>query len=159
MADKQQFAYIDGLSELFNPPPEAERASNAPPMNGARVPNRPLPIRSQPGSVSGRSPPVDLSSERNANVARSPAEPGIAKKLHAFGHSGTEFLDAMEKDIMEVIEQQKASMEENDQLLLIVDQPDFLLASTGVDSMDMAEWVTGLQQVGLIYEYNSLYKD
>lgn len=60
---------------------------------------------------------------------------------------------------MEVIEQQKASMEENDQLLLIVDQPDFLLASTGVDSMDMAEWVTGLQQVGLIYEYNSLYKD
>lgn len=57
----------------------------------------------------------------------------------------------MEQDIASVIEQQKAQMEEGDELVLILDQPDLLLATTGpsmgIGATEMAEWITGLQQV------------
>jgi elongator complex protein 6 len=86
----------------------------------------------------------------NANVTRAQAEPGIAKKLHFTGR-GLAALDLMEKDIIAVIEQQKSSMEDGDELVLILDQPDLLLAATGpsmgIGATEMAEWVTGLQQV------------
>lgn len=91
-------------------------------------------------------------------------EPGIAKKLH-FSGRGLASLDAMEKDIASVIEQQKTQMEEGDELVLIIDQPDLLLATTGpsmgIGATEMSEWITGLQQVsryqlgvgwGLMYE-------
>jgi hypothetical protein len=57
----------------------------------------------------------------------------------------------MEKDIISEIERQKSSMTDGDEMLLILDQPDFLLAATGasmgIGATEMAEWVTGLQQV------------
>lgn len=60
-------------------------------------------------------------------------------------------LDALERDITSVIQQLKHSEGERDELLLVLDQPDFLLAATGptmgIDATEMAEWVTGLQQV------------
>ena len=78
------------------------------------------------------------------------AEPGIAKKLH-FSGRGLASLDALEKDILSVIEQQKSSMEDGDELLLIIDQPDLLLAATGptmgIGATEMSEWITALQQV------------
>lgn len=84
-------------------------------------------------------------------MTRSPTENGIAKILH-FSGRGTAALDVLERDINAVIEQQKSSLEDGDELLLILDQPDFLLAATGPDmgigAAEIAEWVTGLQQVG-----------
>lgn len=83
-------------------------------------------------------------------MTQAQAEPGIAKKLHFTGR-GLAALDLMEKDIIAIIEQQKSSMEDGDELVLILDQPDLLLAATGpnmsIGATEMAEWVTGLQQV------------
>lgn len=82
----------------------------------------------------------------------SQTEPGIAKKLHFTGR-GIAALDAIEKDIIAVIEQIKASNDASEEVLLIIDQPDFLLAATGpssgIGATEMSEWVTGLQQVNL----------
>lgn len=100
----------------------------------------------------GRAPVSAAPTPRNDNVARNPAELGIAKKLH-FSGRGTAALDALEKDIIAVIEQLKAANDESEEVLLIIDQPDFLLAATGasmgIGATEMSEWVMGLQQVSL----------
>lgn len=109
-------------------------------------------MRSAPGAVPGRSPqPVaPTATGVRGNVAPKQAELGIAKKLH-FSGRGLASLDALEKDILSVIEQQKSSMEDGDELLLIIDQPDLLLAATGpsmgIGATEMSEWITALQQV------------
>lgn len=104
-------------------------------------------MRSQPGVVPGRVPPPSTSAETGGNVPRRQTGQEIAKKLR-FSGRGTAALDALERDITEVIHQYK---KESDELLLILDQPDFLLAATGptmgIGATEMAEWVTGLQQV------------
>lgn len=86
----------------------------------------------------------------NVNAARSQTEQGIAKKLR-FSGRGIAALDALERDITSVIHLQKTSMEDGEELLLIIDQPDFLLAATGpvmgIGATEMAEWISGLQQV------------
>ncbi|KAJ5766852.1 uncharacterized protein N7511_004468 [Penicillium nucicola] len=148
LADKQQFAFIDGLSELFYTP-DAATPKTSPTALGSS-PRTTLPLRSPPGAVPGRGPPPAATAPRgNLQVTRAQAEPGIAKKLHFTGR-GLAALDLMEKDIMSVIEQQKSSMEDGEELVLILDQPDLLLAATGpgmgIGATEMAEWVTGLQQ-------------
>ncbi|KAJ5800936.1 uncharacterized protein N7518_003004 [Penicillium psychrosexuale] len=148
LADKQQFAFIDGLSELFY----AQQATSTPPSispAGLGSPRTTLSMRSPPGAVPGRSPqPVPTTRGVRGNVTPK-AEPGIAKKLHFSGH-GLASLDALEKDISSVIEQQKSSMEDGDELLLIIDQPDLLLAATGpsmgIGATEILEWITALQQ-------------
>lgn len=86
----------------------------------------------------------------NSNAARSQSELGIAKKLH-FSGRGIAALDALERDIALVIQQQKSAMDDGDELLLIIDQPDLLLAATGpvmgIGATEMAEWMSALQQV------------
>lgn len=69
------------------------------------------------------------------------------------GH-GTAALDALEKDIQDVVGQLKTTTTddgEDSEVLLIVDQPDFLLAATGpskgIGTTEMNEWIMGLQQV------------
>lgn len=109
-------------------------------------------MRPAPGAVPGRSPQpvVPTATGVRGNVMPKQAEPGIAKKLH-FSGRGLASLDALEKDILSVIEQQKSSMEDGDELLLIIDQPDLLLAATGpsmgIGATEMSEWITALQQV------------
>lgn len=109
-------------------------------------------MRSPPGAIPGRSPqPVrPTAAAVRGNVVPQQTEAGIAKKLH-FSGRGLGSLDALEKDIYSVIEQQKSSMEDDDELLLIIDQPDLLLAATGpsmgIGATEMAEWITGLQEV------------
>jgi len=86
--------------------------------------------------------------------AAAEAGPGPAKRLHLMGQ-GAAALDALEKDISDVTSQVKATGAGNDgeeaEVLLIVDQPDLLLAATGrskgIGATEMGEWVTGLQQV------------
>jgi hypothetical protein len=66
-----------------------------------------------------------------------------------FAGQGLTALDALERDISTVIAKLKTS--EDDEVLLIIDQPDFLLASTGpsyaIGATEMMDWATGLQQV------------
>ncbi|CEJ57181.1 hypothetical protein PMG11_05885 [Penicillium brasilianum] len=145
LADKQQFAFVDGLSELFNTPGTASSA----PMNIGSAVRTTLPIRSHPGAVPGRGPPSVVTAERPGNESLRQREPGTTKKLHFTGH-GIAALDAMEKDIISEINRQRSSMTDGDEVLLVIDQPDFLLAATGasmgIGATEMAEWVTGLQQ-------------
>ncbi|KAJ5726186.1 uncharacterized protein N7483_007543 [Penicillium malachiteum] len=146
LADKKQFAFVDGLSELFSAPQSANAAPTTPSPTG--MPSRTsLPLRGPPGRGSAISTPM---SANTSSVAGGPAtsEPGIAKKLH-FSGRGTAALDILEKDIIAVIEQLKASGDSSEEVLLIIDQPDFLLAATGtsmgIGATEMSEWVTGLQ--------------
>jgi elongator complex protein 6 len=76
------------------------------------------------------------------------------KRLH-FSGNGIAALDALEKDVTTVIDQLKAPRPgedgEESEVLLVVDQPDLLLAATGpskgIGATEMAEWIMGLQQV------------
>jgi elongator complex protein 6 len=75
------------------------------------------------------------------------------KRLHLSGN-GTAALDALERDITTVIKQLKTTTPgeaEEPEVLLIIDQPDLLLAATGpskgIGATEMVEWVMGLQQV------------
>lgn len=145
LAGKQQFAFVDGLSDLFSSP-QANPAPSA--SSNVGVASRAtLPLRSQHGVVPGRVPPPSTSAETGGNVRRGQTGQEIAKKLR-FSGRGTAALDALERDITEVIQQCR---KESDELLLILDQPDFLLAATGptmgIGATEVAEWVTGLQQV------------
>ncbi|EPS26885.1 hypothetical protein PDE_01825 [Penicillium oxalicum 114-2] len=136
LKDKQQFVFVDGLSELFTAPGHASSS----PVNAGSTARASLPIRSQAGPVSGRVP-----LQQPAQEPRSRGELSGFMKLHFHGH-GTAALDAMERDIIAGITRQKSS----DEVLLIIDQPDFLLAATGpslgIGATEMAEWVMGLQQ-------------
>ncbi|KAJ5930437.1 hypothetical protein N7466_005930 [Penicillium verhagenii] len=149
LADKKEFAFVDGLSELFCPPQTANTASSPSPINAGIPARTALPLRGPPGAVPGRGPPSAVPTPRNENVARSPTEVSAVKKLH-FSGRGTAALDVMEKDIIAVVERLKATNEEGEEVLLIIDQPDFLLAATGtsmgIGATEMSEWVTGLQQ-------------
>ncbi|GLI76817.1 hypothetical protein PoHVEF18_005095 [Penicillium ochrochloron] len=146
LADKQQFAFVDGLSELFNSSSPASSAQ----MNTGSAVRTTIPLRSQPGAVPGRGPPSAVTAVRPGTESLRQREPGAVKKLHFTGH-GIAALDAMEKDIISEISRQKSSMTDGDETLLIIDQPDFLLAATGasmgIGATEMAEWVTDLQQV------------
>ena len=77
------------------------------------------------------------------------------------GH-GTAALDALEKDIQDVVGQLKTTTTddgEDSEVLLIVDQPDFLLAATGsskgIGTTEMNEWIMGLQQVCTVVQHVS----
>jgi elongator complex protein 6 len=160
LADKKQFAFVDGLSELFSAPQTANPALVVPSMMGGPA-RTSLPFRPQPGAVPGRGPlPAAAAAAapalNNGDATRTPTQHGITKKLHLSG-KGIAALDAVERDIASVIQQQKSSMEDGEELLLIIDQPDFLLAATGsameVGATAMAEWVSGLQQASpRVYE-------
>lgn len=150
LADKKQFAYVDGLSELFCEPQPASPASTPSPTGAGIPPRTTLPVRTLPGAVPGRGPAPTPTLPASKEVARNPAELGIAKKLH-FSGRGVPALDALEKDIVSVIEQLKAASDSSEDVLLIIDQPDLLLAATGpsmgIGATEISEWITGLQQV------------
>ncbi|CAL5866464.1 uncharacterized protein PFLUO_LOCUS672 [Penicillium psychrofluorescens] len=152
LADKEQFAFIDGLSDLFYTPQVSSSSASAasPAGRGNSTPRTTLPLRSQPGPLPGRSLQSPAIASGGSGLApRSQTELGVAKKLH-FSGRGTAALDALESDIVSVMQQLKPSAEDGDELLLIVDQPDLLLATTGpslgIGATEMAEWVAGLQQ-------------
>lgn len=75
------------------------------------------------------------------------------KPLH-FSGNGTAPLDGLEKCIATVIEKLKNTKgnEDESDVMLILDEPDLLLAATGpsrgIGATEMMEWVSGLEQVG-----------
>lgn len=159
LADKSQFAFVDGLSELFYAPAAAPSNPAVPaastPSTRPVPPRTVLPVRSAP-SAAGRAPaaPTQPVPGTGNGVNRAATEIWPAKRLHLTGQ-GTAALDALEKDIQDVVEQLKTTPGEDEaetsDVLLIVDQPDLLLAATGpgqgIGATEMGEWIMGLQQV------------
>ncbi|RAK76656.1 uncharacterized protein BO72DRAFT_405380 [Aspergillus fijiensis CBS 313.89] len=180
LTDKRQFAFVDGLSELFagprtTPTPTTPPTTNqttppslAPLPRGGPVPQRTiLPDRSAPSPFPARGPqpargPAVAAPAPLAPVAPSapPAAPasrevGPVKRLHLSG-KGPAALDRLEKDIAAVVGHlngraaASAEGEDDSEVLLVLDQPDLLLAATGpgkeIGATEMTEWVMGLQQ-------------
>ena len=123
-------------------------------LRGAGPPRTVLPLRSQPVSVPARGPqpaPRPVAAAPNPPASR---EIGPVKRLHLSGN-GPAALDALEKDIAAVINGLRnptpGDGQEDPEILLILDQPDLLLAATGPDkgigATEMGDWVMGLQQV------------
>ncbi|KAF7156417.1 hypothetical protein CNMCM5623_010087 [Aspergillus felis] len=151
LTDKGQFAFVDGLSELFYAPSATQR-SPVPPSSPSAIPPRTvLPLRTSPGAVLGRAPqPLPRPSSTVPSTAS--AESGRTKRLH-FSGSGFGALDALENDIANVIKQLKTSKDGDEgepEVLLVIDQPDMLLAASGpnkgIGATEMGEWVMGLQE-------------
>ncbi|KAL3466737.1 hypothetical protein BJX64DRAFT_215786 [Aspergillus heterothallicus] len=156
LTEKHRFAFVDGLSELFSSPSSSSTRSQPTPTSqqypGAGIaPRTTLPIRSQPNPAPRRQPiPSDSSDRGSLQAAR---EPGPITSLH-FSGNGIAALDAIQKEITAVVNELKAPRlgedENESEILLLVDQPDFLLAATGlhrgIGATEIAEWIMGLQQ-------------
>ncbi|OJJ43462.1 hypothetical protein ASPZODRAFT_136337 [Penicilliopsis zonata CBS 506.65] len=148
LQDKSQFAFVDGLSELFSvstrPAP-----SPTPVLPGSAAPRTTLPVRSAPGVVPPRSGlhPALGTSTASINDGPTPLR---------FSGRGTTALDGLERDILRAVDRLKSTgskdQEEQEEVsvLLIVDQPDLVLAATGpalgIGASEMGEWLLGLQQ-------------
>lgn len=155
---------MDGLSELFYTPQAQTAAPVAPsapapfaPAGRTIPPRTALPVRGPPGAAApgpAATPAAPPGGGLNRAATEAGPGPGPAKRLHLTGH-GTAALDALEKDISDVVSQLKTTAGGDDgeeaEVLLIVDQPDLLLAATGpskgIGATEMGEWVMGLQQV------------
>ncbi|EAW09269.1 uncharacterized protein ACLA_034720 [Aspergillus clavatus NRRL 1] len=155
LTDKGQFAFVDGLSELLYTPTPT-RASPIPPPSPSpsAIPSRTvLPLRSAPGAVPGRVPqPLSRPSPAVSNTIPTTSENTSTTRLH-FSGNGVPALDAIERDIAGVIghlKTPKAGDEEEAEVLLILDQPDLLLAATGpnrgIGATEIGDWIMGLQQ-------------
>ncbi|KAL1968030.1 hypothetical protein VTN77DRAFT_2159 [Rasamsonia byssochlamydoides] len=163
LSDQGRFAFIDGLSELFYSSSASSAPSPPSPSlahSGSAVPpsrTTTLPVRSPPGAVPARvpgTPPATTgsSSNRVSTVSES------TKRLRFTGR-GTAALDSLEKDVLAVVEELKTkgptavnsdgSNDENG-IVLVIDQPDLLLAATGssqgIGATEMGEWIMGLEQ-------------
>ncbi|KAL4821041.1 hypothetical protein BDW67DRAFT_76717 [Aspergillus spinulosporus] len=153
LTEKRQFAFVDGLSELFSAPAASTPSSlqQSQHFGTGTTPRATLPVRPRPGQAPLRQP---LPQTASFDVPpQSVKETGPVKRLHLSGN-GIAALDALEKDVTTVIDQLKARPgedEEESEVLLVVDQPDLLLAATGpskgIGATEMVEWIMGLQQV------------
>ncbi|RHZ56015.1 uncharacterized protein CDV56_106474 [Aspergillus thermomutatus] len=151
LTDKGQFAFVDGLSELFYAPSATQRSPAPSSLPSAVTPRTVLPLRTPPGAVPGRAP-QSLPRPSSTVPSTTSAESGRTKRLH-FSGSGFGALDALENDIANVVEQLKTPKpgdEGEPEVLLVIDQPDMLLAATGpnkgIGATEMGEWVMGLQE-------------
>ncbi|KAL2801792.1 hypothetical protein BJX63DRAFT_438490 [Aspergillus granulosus] len=154
LTEKRQFAFVDGLSELFSSPSTPTQPTPTPHQypGAGIVPRTTLPIRPQPAPARLRQAiPVSAGSEGVSS--QTTKEPGPTGKLH-FSGSGIVALDALEKGIIAVVNELKAPRpsedEDNSDILLVIDQPDLLLAAAGINkgigATEMGEWLMGLQQ-------------
>ncbi|KAH1499793.1 hypothetical protein LV164_002602 [Aspergillus fumigatus] len=150
LADKGQFAFVDGLSELFYAPSATPRLPTPSSSPSAIPPRTVLPLRTPPGAVPGRA--AQLLPRPSPTVpSRTSTVNGRTIRLH-FSGGGFGALDSFENDIANVIEQLKTSKDGDGgpEVLLVIDQPDMLLAATGpnmgIGATEMGEWVMGLQE-------------
>lgn len=172
LSEQGRFAFIDGLSELFyssssstSPSPSlSQSGSSVPPPSLGRTTT--LPVRSPPGTVPARVPgtttPATAGSSSSLNRASTASESTI-KRLRFTGR-GTAALDALEKDVLAVVEELQTKGrtaaspdggsggdDDENGVVLVIDQPDLLLAATGpsqgIGATEMGEWIMGLEQV------------
>lgn len=160
--DGDRLRFADGLSGLFDAsrqplqsqPQQQQGSIRSGPAMGS---GRPIPMR---GPASPRAPPPPSSPLPTAGIP-SPAKssPPRQKQLHISGQ-GITTLNQLENDILSIIQsipkpnrtnetdEDGQDDEDGNDILLILDQPDLILATTpGIDANDMSEWVMGLQQV------------
>ncbi|PGH04827.1 elongator complex protein 6 [Blastomyces parvus] len=148
LSKQGNFAFVDGVSELFlasqtgpGPAPGPSVASRS--ANPARIPSH--ATLSDRRAVSGRSPTATSPQKSSGSASRKLRWSGM-------GNAG---LDSLELEIASAIDDLRgdsASDErpvEND-VLLIMDQPDLLLAAIGpgmgVGAVEMREFLLGLRQ-------------
>ncbi|KAL2868439.1 uncharacterized protein BJX67DRAFT_371480 [Aspergillus lucknowensis] len=158
LTETQQFAFVDGLSELFSSP--TAPAQPSPTLyqypEAGTAPRTTLPIRSQrsplaPGPA-GLRQPIPVSTTSDGSPHKSAREAGPVKRLH-LPVDGVAALDLFEREITAVINRLKSSPGgdgNESEVLLVVDQPDLLLAATGpsrcIGATEIGEWIMGLQQ-------------
>lgn len=158
--DGDRLRFVDGFSGLFDAsrqiqqPQQQQQGSirSGPAMGSARS----IPMR---GPASPRAPPPS-SSASGATPSQAKNLTLQQKQLHISGQ-GITVLNQLENDILSVIqslpkpdrtnqtdEDGEEDEDDRDDILLILDQPDLILATTpGIDANDLSEWVMGLQQV------------
>lgn len=149
LSEQGRFAFIDGLSELFHSSTPTPAVAPSPfTAQPAAVPSRgTLPVRSAPGTLRTPAQPAPA-------VGKAPSGSEPVKRLRLSGR-GQAALDTLEKDIVAVINGLKGKKgpgnDDESEILLIIDQPDLVLAATGlshgISATDMGEWIMGLQQV------------
>jgi len=126
------------LSELFDLPGAAP-----PPAPAALQIARTLPVRSPQLQI----PQTPTSPKRSSG--------DDIKRLHVRGH-GVTALDSLQKEILTIVENVRAqgrtdrTGHQKTEILLVIDQPDFLLAATGtgqgIGASEMQDWLMGLEQ-------------
>jgi len=138
LLNEGRFAFIDGLSELFDLPGAAP-----PPAPAALQIARTLPVRSPQLQV----PQIPTSPKRSSG--------DDIKRLHVRGH-GVTALDSLQKEILTIVENVRTqgrtdrTGHQKTEILLVIDQPDFLLAAMGtgqgIGASEMQDWLMGLEQ-------------
>jgi elongator complex protein 6 len=161
--DADRLKFVDGLTGLFEVKPQQQRQQQnlrttgiLPRPGTGPGSGRPIPMRGGPAeSIPVRTPSPANITPSTAATSTNP------KQLHISSASGgTSVLNALENDILSVIKaiiaknpntannHNNEEGEQDEDVLLIIDQPDFVLAATpGIDADDMSEWIMGLQQV------------
>lgn len=158
--------FVDGLSELFDvsrqqqPQPQQQQQQQQGSMRSGTTMGsaRSIPMR---GPASPRAPPSTSSTASSPSQAKNstpPQQQQQQKQLH-ISSQGINALNQLETDIQSVIQSlprtstnETGDAEEDgddeDDVLLILDQPDLILATTpGIDANDLSDWIMGLQQV------------
>ncbi|KAI5305609.1 hypothetical protein KEM56_003892 [Ascosphaera pollenicola] len=146
LSNEGAFAFVDGLSELFTPGATSTPASTGPLPMGAARPGRPglqtLPIRGSP-ETAARAPPA-------APFPQPAAGPRTneSKTLKWTGRPD-QALDGIQREIEAVIDNMKAKEQDGNEVLLVIDQPDLLLAAGSGDSLgaaEMSDFIMGLRE-------------
>ncbi|OKL63262.1 hypothetical protein UA08_01934 [Talaromyces atroroseus] len=148
--DADRLRFVDGLTGLFDGQPQQQnsRSAGIPTRPGAGPGSgRTIPMRGGPAES------IPVRTHSTANVM--PTSSTNPKQLHiSSGSGGMPVLNGLENDILSVIKSIVAkgadnqhNKDEEQDVLLIIDQPDFVLAATpGIDADDMSDWIMGLQQ-------------
>ncbi|EEH07539.1 conserved hypothetical protein [Histoplasma capsulatum G186AR] len=149
LSKEGRFAFVDGVSELFLPiqtfpdPVPGRSVSSSSPSPARIPPHTVLP----PRGPTSTSLPTVTSQQKNGEIA--------SRKLRWSG-TGNRALDALEQEIVFAINDLRSDDRASDEMpvdndvLLVVDQPDLLLAATGpgmgVGAVEMGEFLLGLRQ-------------
>ncbi|KAI5291100.1 hypothetical protein KEM54_006323 [Ascosphaera aggregata] len=146
LSKEASFAFVDGLTELYTPsassPPPA-----SPPFTGAAKLGRPgvqnLPIRGPP-AIADRTPsPAPFTQTTASHMDRE------LQKLRWTGRPD-QSLDNIQREIEYVIDKIKNKEQDGNEVLLLIDQPDLLLAASGGESIgatELTDCIMGLREV------------
>ncbi|KAK2782678.1 hypothetical protein FQN52_000778 [Onygenales sp. PD_12] len=154
LSNQGSFVFIDGLSELFSTPQQTPAPAPAPTApSSSAIPSR-TPLRPQPARGTGPLPirPAATTTTTTTTSTSNQPKPASQRKLHWSSKAG---LDALEQAISSAIDDVTGSTASDErpvenEVLLVLDQPDLLLAATGpgmgVGAVEMGEWVMGLRE-------------
>ncbi|KAK2734287.1 hypothetical protein FQN55_002835 [Onygenales sp. PD_40] len=155
LSNQGSFVFIDGLSELFSTPQQTPAPAPAPAPTApgsSAIPSR-TPLRPQPARGTGPLPirPAATTTTTTTSTSNQP-KPTNQRKLHWSSKAG---LDALEQAISSAVDDVTGSTASDErpvenEVLLVLDQPDLLLAATGpgmgVGAGEIGEWVMGLRE-------------